>query len=448
MKNMLSFIKDIKRLLLEKNKLFDKIQNKNYFNYLLYFFMVFSSFLVKLDVIYIDIIVVVFFSVLSLLLKFDKILIVYVFLYFFDSVMKINLIGGGITRKKYYLYIIIFLSLYFCYAFLIETNIFKIITLYVNICFFIILSNYFSWREQNVNRLYYEVLETILYGVSLSIIYGLLVGNFMTEPRMGYIVKRFNGTMDPNFLAFYINIAFIILLFQKKKWKLNKKLMLKDIIICFILLLGLLLTKSVTGILINIVSMVIFTILRYKNIIVGTIKKHKKVSLIIIIFLTTCTFLFVYYEVKKNYNNVSYNENGDVVANNRIADIILSIKTMNIDRLTSHKTNDWKIYWDDIVGSSVLKLLFGHGMYPTYIYSPYFNKEVESHNTYLDLTQCYGVVGFVIIMSYIIYKIKNNIFLCQRIDDKTLKYLRIMILVYGIELSIYTGRIFWLTFII
>ena len=444
-------------------------QNSKTFNYYLYFMVLILALLLKIDNIYVDIATIAIILFSSAILKIDKLMVVYVFLCFFDSVMKIDLIGGSITRivtcigllrliilyfkdrinmRNVYLYILIFLSIYFVYSILIGQEMIKTSFLYINFVFSVLLINYLSYKKKSErNQIYRDAIESVLYGVSFSIIYGLIVGNYMIEQRNGFITKRFNGTIDPNFTAFYINVALVINMFRDRDKRESKCNIIVNYVIYGILIIGLLLTKSITGITINIVSMIVFSLIKYKKNIKRIIFNRKRFLLLISIFLVIIT-VFGYFVIYKNYNNVHYDPYGNVVANNRIADIIQSVKKMDINSLTSHKADDWHIYLNDIINSSFDKIMFGHGMYPELLYSDYFSKNVESHNTYIDFLRCYGFVGAIIIIIFIFKKTKRNLFLCNPLQNRTLKYARIIILIYAIELSIYTGRFFWFMFFI
>ena len=214
------------------------------------------------------------------------------------------------------------------------------------------------------------------------------------------------------------------------------------------MLIGLVLTKSITGIFINVISFIVFVLIKNKKGIINYIKLRKGKVIIIFSLLLIAFGVGVFVMVEKNINEVYVNETGKIVAKNRIADIILSVRNGDIDRLTSQKTRDWRLFLNDYKNSSTIKKIFGKGMDTYLVYSSYFKKEVASHSAYIDILCCYGIVGMIIIVWYLIRKLKNNIILLSHINNKVFRYVRIILLVYALELNIYTNRVFLLMFLL
>lgn len=449
-------------------KIVESINNNIYFKKSVLALLFLSTLLISFENFYFNVIAIIFLVFILLIQKPEELICSYIFLFFFETVTEISFLGGSINRivtvigllKILYIYyrertkinrnyfaLFCFFLVFLIYSFLINNSyIIKNFVLFLNITFFIIYGNYFSnLTIKKKKNLINDILRTIVYGTVGSIIYGFLTWNFMAESRAGFINYRFMGTSDPNFLAYYVNLALIIQIFNNKKIFTNKYL---NVFVYIVLICGLILGKSVTGITINIITVTIAIFINQKEKIKNYYINHKRKVLTSI----TCFFLVIsilcFLIVKKNLNEVHLNENNEIVANNRISDILLSIKKMDINRLTSQKTYDWMLYINTYKKDSLIVKAFGHGIQPIFIYNPYFEKESASHSTYIDILFCYGAIGLVIIGVYIYKKVKNGIILNKCIDNKCLNFIRIVLLIYGLQLGIYTNRIVLMMFLL
>lgn len=97
-------------------------------------------------------------------------------------------------------------------------------------------------------------------------------------------------------------------------------------------------------------------------------------------------------------------------------------------------------------------ILFGNDMTTKALYTNYLGGTECSHCSYIDFLYNFGIVGFVIIISYLFIITKRNIFIGQ--DISNIKYknailvIRIMLLVYAVALSLYTKRMFLIFFLL
>lgn len=447
------------------NTLINKCNSNNWIYIILFFIVVLTGF----KNIYMDSLALLLLLIIALFSNPKEILCSYVFLFFFEPVTEVAIIGGSINRilliigfisviyhiikekvkiRKENIFITLFLTIFLGISIILN----KIprsenIVLYINIMFLVIYCNYMSsFRFFEKKKIVDDILNAIVYGVFFSIIHGLLFWNFDLEQRIGFTNWRFNGTNDPNFLAYYINLAVVVQIFKTKSKKLIDKI--TNPVINMFLLIGLVLSKSITGIFINTVSFIILMIIKHKERIKKYYHEKKKKIIIYSSLLLIVLGIGVFTIVKKNINEVYEDSFGNIVAKNRIADVLLSLKNGDIDRLTSQKTRDWRLFWDNFKSGNTFVKFFGNGIQPFLIFSEYWGKKVSSHNTYLDFLNCYGLIGSIIIMWYIHTKVKNNIILLSNINNKVYRYVRIILLIYGIQLSIYTNRIFLLMFLL
>ena len=97
-------------------------------------------------------------------------------------------------------------------------------------------------------------------------------------------------------------------------------------------------------------------------------------------------------------------------------------------------------------------ILFGNDMTTKALYTSYLDGTECSHCSYIDFLYNFGIVGFVIIISYLFVITKKNIFLGQNISNTKYKnavlVIRILLLAYAVALSLYTKRMFLIFFLL
>lgn len=438
--------------------------NEDILLYIVLFILVLA---IKLDLWFIDVLISGIFLVLCIYLNSEKLLQVYIYMYFFENVSNISFVNGTLMRillavamfklileilkkkpKINKTNIVIFLFMIFFYVTsivrynsILDTTavFFKIMLI---LLFKIVLGEYSEERKDEFVR---KILDTIIMGVLMSVVYGFITNNYYNEERNEFITRRFNGTKDPNFLAFYINLAMAVLLVKPKEELISKK----NIIIMSVLIIALALTKSVTGIIINIISIIFIILIKNKEKIRCYIKKNKLKTIFSITILICIIGVILYGIIAKNSSKTHINENGTEIGDNRVAEIIIALKNKDIDRATSRKTLMWKIYVTDFIeNTNIYEKLFGRGINIVTLYNDYFSQETSAHCTYIDIINSYGIVGGMIIYAYIFIKTKNNIILERKSKVKEIKMLRILMLIYAVELSIYTHKLFLIVFLL
>ena len=438
--------------------------------------------------------------VLSVLLNVENLFYLFISLFFFDDILIYEPLGGSITRivmffaiikltyylikhinqlkiKKSDICIIVFFVVSNFIGYIVSGFNLEGITILLNVVCFIFFSIYFR-TGYNENDLFEKILKLILISVLMACFYGLLHLNFMKELTSEMTILRFNGTYEPNFMCFYINLAFISFLSLKSKF--NNKLY--DLIgILLITFAGL--TISITGILI--LSIILITYIFWNK------KSIKKTSLylgkLIVIALLIFSFVQITPKLLNNLkivkeDKIAQNEEAPKIENNqelipqndqeesntsineneedsitvedsgvkgRFTELISFIKRGDLDKLTSGRLPLAKEFISKSFNRPIMQVFFGNGPTTKELFTNFFFKKNYSHNSYLDLLYNFGLIGVVVIITYI--SIKSNQFLTNynvlKEYNKWLKLIKIVILIYGLSLSLYTKRMVLLFFI-
>lgn len=447
-----------------KDNIIQKINNIDSLMIIL-FVMVLS---LKCNCLIIDIIVITLMAFLCIFTKIEKLMFILIFMFFFEAVAKIDMLGGSIARltlaicfirivieiinnkikfSKKNIAILLLFSLLLFVSILTNKNIIASGITYLNIITLVLFNAYFSSFLENdeIELLYDNIKRVIALSVFFSVIYGLVTNNFFIEQRSGYENKRFNGVKDPNYMAMYLNIGLIFTL-SCKSFVYKKS----QVVLVITLIVGLILTKSMSGIILNSLTILIYLLLFKKNNLVRFVKQHKK-KVIVISTIVLTTFMIVSGSLINNYSKQTHvNEYGVEVGNNRVSDILVSFKEKDYDRLTSGRTVIWRDYFKYINNKSVLNKVIGDGLIVDPVYSSYWGKKMFSHNTYIDLLNSMGILGLVLTSIFVFVKIKKNKIFNFELQNENFEYrlLMFILLLYGMMLSIYPERIILFLFLL
>lgn len=432
--------------------------------------------------IWVGIFLTVFLSIAILFLDVRNMLCVYIFLSFFDEILICDKISGSISRIILVLILIklvykiikenikpnwkdVFSTLFVLLSLLVGWLTLKVdiesITTMGTILSFIIFSIVLE-KEENTDKTFGVLLTTIVVAVTISILYGLIFNNFMICISNHEVVLRFKGTYEPNFMALFINLG-IISLFGIKK-DINKYLYIALLSIFF---MSIFLTISITGLIvcgIILLLYVAFNRKEYKEILIILITSG--IIGILISLGTTYIFKNINHktEVSKETiekqdgkpNNVEFepqnvinNENDWLKRFDKMNEILAN---GDLDTLTSGRLPLIREFIMASFNRDIVNILLGNGPATKKIFSRYFNSYKYSHNTYIDLFYNFGIIGSIIILIYIgnIF-IKNNYFGIKLINSnysKSLKLLRICILIFAMALSLYTKRMILVFFLL
>ena len=443
-----------------------------------------------------------------------NILFIFIFLSFFDEKIKIEQLEGSISRiiilfillklsiqiiknrikpNKFQIGVIVFFTIS-CIVGIIEKNInmevfITIFNIFLFICFSMTLN---LKNNEEIEKFIEKLCYTILIAVFCASIYGLVTANFLKDVRGDSVAYRFNGTYEPNFMCMYLNLA-ILALFTIKN-KVNKILyyILSAILINFEIL-----TVSIAGIGALVISIIVYFILYKKE------WKELLKNLLIIFLISIIIFLgikiitieriieYINFKNKNNLettyeitngdlnieNNVSNIENNvsnienlygninnesqvnnQIIYNDetgihaRIRRIINQLENGKIDDLTSGRTALVRTFFKASFNRPILEVLFGNNPINKKVYCDFFDRECFSHNSYMDCLYNFGIVGFGIIIGFLLYRTTKNVYVNTNITNckysKNIKVIRIMLLMCAVALTLYTKRMFLVLFLI
>lgn len=478
--------------------------NKDKITYSYYFIFLCSVICFGLNN-YLDVIFVAFWSFLALKLNVKKMLYLFIFLSFFDDVFIVDILKGSANRvilliilikllfliikkikeikilRKDVLIILFFLISVLVGFFYSGFN-FESITIFLNITVFVMFS--IMLRDENKKDIFFNLMKVILCAVIFSCLFGLLRWNFMNEITGEVSIIRFKGTYEPNFMCFYIDLAFLSALMLKEKLG---KFVNYTIAVFLVACAGL--TVSVTGIL---TLAMIFIIYLWIN------KTHFKSTFTYLFFIGFGAIIVFggiqlgsravnnFTNMNNSSNNVIYEENGSekndkkeennviedsssdeqINENNpnnesetenngigeRASELLSFIENKDLDKLTSGRLPLAREFISKSFDRPLIEVLIGNGPTTKMLFTNFFYKENYSHNSYLDLLYNFGIIGFLFSI-FFIYKITSkNYFLgeinCLGEYNKALKFFRLVILIYAFALSLYTKRMVLLFFLL
>lgn len=408
---------------------------------IIYFFsiiLLFFNYSVVLNIIFLLII-----TLISIFTPLKNNLLIFIFLIPFGSLLVIDGVGS-IYRVIQLIIIIKYLIMiinrkselkftFFQYLIITVLFLYSIfeVFIYHNIIGFTVLINVLIMAMHNElhdrNQLLNNVYTCFLYSVISGIVYGLVHQNFMDRwvEGIGYI-KQFNGTYEPNFMALYINIGIIIILT-------NKYSTLKKIIGLLVLYFGLIITFSLSGMILNLISVIsiFFLYSLEKKYLLRNIKYVFIYSLpaLFISFFVVNTDLF--YPVKRRVLNT-------------ISNLIIG----NYSKATSSRTDLANLYIHEWNQLSIVSKTFGmaHFSFYNFLKSKTTLSFLQySHNSYLDMLFTFGVIWTVIIAILIV---SNTFIEYIRDKDVTLFTIRVCVLIAAFNLSAFTSKVFYFWFII
>ncbi len=270
----------------------------------------------------------------------------------------------------------------------------------------------------NDEKEYKNLFRIYTFVAMVAFVSGLLAGNFEMEgSEYTMEIPRFNSTFeDSNYMGFFYNIA----IFSNVTLDLFKpRLKVLMIIVLEIMMLA---SLSMTAIVVNIALWLIYLILTKK---IG-------IKSIILIAVVGVIALGAY----------SYGlENPDApilgALSYRINDKLEN--SDDIDAVTTNRTKLSEMNFKYFMNSPVYKQLFGGtSVNPVYL-DP--NIRAASHNEYIDLLLNVGIVGFLIMISFVLWRTWD--IWCHYKATKSEMYLSIFMskatwFIYALALTMFT----------
>lgn len=452
---------------------------------------------------YVNVIITILLFLLAIIIKTENLLYLFLLLSFFDDVLVLDWLGGSVSRiiiiivliraslyifrekcfiNYKYILILLFFAMSVIVSFFTNYFSFECITIFLNVLALLLLLIVEENKNEKSETILRKIFSTILVSSVFACFFGLIHLNFLEESLSNFSVYRFNGTYEPNFMCFYIDIAIICLLGLQKY--LNR-LFFSIILGILVLFAGL--TLSVTGILcLSIIFIVYFVHVRFN------IEKVKKIvfpafisvlAFFIINFVTPKINYFIssYWcadsAITENIGNVTVdedtlndsNENVAIEDNNanidsepnveenksgfevRSEELADSFMEGDLDRLTSGRLPLAKAFLESSLRRNAFEFLFGNGPTTKMLFTNFFYKENYSHNSYMDILYNFGIVGFVIFVLFALKTLKGDKLFNKTISSEMswyLKLLRVIVLIFGLSLSMYTKKMVLLLFFI
>ena len=463
----------------------------------------------------VGILVIMIFLAEIVVAKPDNMLFIYLFLSFFDEVLQLDCLGGSISRIIMVVIGIrlsinvlknkikpdrheIGVGLFFLVSFIVGIITYKninteVLIILFNIFIFILFSMNIKLKTtEEVENFIEKLLFTIVIAVLNSVIYGLIGNSFMKELDGENIVYRFKGTYEPNFMSMFINLGIVSILSLKNK-KADKKI---PYLLCSILIIANILTVSMTGLAAMCIVLFSYIIINRKNF----KEEIKDIVIIAVITISLFSIIQVSQNLLKGYqqtltekNQINVISKGNTVAeqdetqkqeitikndtfviqeqgnmkdfnkedkknteSNNLTKRLEFLKEIlikgDLGRFTSGRIPLMVTFMNASFNRPIGNILFGNDAATKKVFSDYFYTDKYSHNSYMDVLYNFGIIGFVIVITYIFKKVHNNIYLKNSLVDNkykgTIKLIRIMLLIYAFALSLYTKRMFLIFFLL
>ena len=311
---------------------------------------------------------------------------------------------------------LIFLIIYVVMSFL-HFNDFNSIGMLINAVIFILAREII---KLDIERDLGKVLSLFVISVANGIIWGLLQNNFILGE--GGII-RFSGTHEPNFFALFVNMAIIFLLTSDRFKKSKIPLLL-------FLYLGLFLTLSMSGIMLNVIVIALYFILNNK------ISFSKKLFLYPAAVILGITVLMM---VRPQIPVLD----GMLM---RLEERIMMVMAGNMNAATTGRTELHEFYMDRFFSMSVFSQFFGIFTIREINVLNHFGLTLDlytmnfSHNTYIEMIFSFGFLGTFF---FILYAIRNLWLHKESKHFTTLLILRVIIFISATNLSLLNTRHFY-----
>ncbi|MDJ1090130.1 O-antigen ligase family protein [Macrococcus caseolyticus] len=266
------------------------------------------------------------------------------------------------------------------------------------------------------------LLNSFVYASILISAFGLIINHAggAIKPYLFFGGFRFKGLLnDPNLFA----VSQVIALSLLRDMNLSS---IKKYLYLTIILSGIILSGSKTGLICLIVFMIITFLKVIRQITSKDIVKYISVLLIVLVFIYFSKGIVVPESFLDSVNRMSQ---------------LITDSTTSINESGSSRGNAWNIAIKIIYNS----LFLGTGL-GTYllISKNIFNTNVLAHNTYLQLTAEWGLLITLIIVTLILIKLLFILFNYKKIDDTFLGELILYFLIGSFSLSLNNSRLFWL----
>lgn len=408
--------------------------------------------------VFLDLILIAYTLIISYKLRLDELFLLYIYMFFFEEVTVVNILGGSLSRIIMVILLIklsitffknrmkldykaIFILIFFilsCIVGIIARGLdFGDISIVINIAVIILYRAHLN-RKKDIKSFAINLKEIILYAVFVSIIYGLIHMQFLQEITANLVTLRFRGTYEPNFMAFFLNIGLVVLMFDREKY-FNKN---EKIFFGVIFLTALWMTKSMTGYIVFVFIFIYFLFSVKQFSLKKFIIARKKILIIFTLIGTLLLGGSVYY--LETLSNTS----DEVQTDNRFLFLYETLKKGDLDTFSSGRISIIESFASESINRPMIEVFLGNGPSSKPTFVKFFEKDKFAHNSYIDFLYSFGILGGLICIIYICKTIYNK----KMFNKELAKYdafivMRYVCLIFALTLSLYSKRLVLLLFL-
>lgn len=284
-------------------------------------------------------------------------------------------------------------------------------------------------------RVLSRFLYMIVFLAIASGIFGLRANNIFNY-KEGYVAggtRQMASFNDPNYASFFINMA-IFIVFAKIH---NKLIKFPTLIALYAFLVG---AGSMTGFLLNVVGVILFSLIRYRKKAIIIIAVIAFVGVSSGVIVTKIPALYNTKAVQTVVTRIAYQymkNNGD--------------KEETLDNMTSGRSSQWKKYITYYLSQDTPQKLFGGNVLTTTTIDPYFKEHYQHgpHQAYIGFMINFGIIGLAIVMVAFMMKLLLLFFKAVRSKDEnelSLFMTSFAWFVYGMALDYFFDTRFMLFF--
>ena len=221
----------------------------------------------------------------------------------------------------------------------------------------------------------------------IAFISGVIMGNSVQQNTdSGMVLSRFTATFeDPNYMGFFYTLAiFALLLLKLYRPKLRAVLIVTLSVI-------MLLSLSMTAVIVNVLLWLIYL----------TICKKINVKTFLAVILLIMVVVALYYY---GLNNPDANFLGGM--SYRIHEKWEELILGNMEGVTTGRSELAEAHFQYFLESPFFKKMFGGTM----VSATYISPEVygAAHNEYVDMLLNIGIVGFVLMLSFLLFRMRDH----------------------------------------
>ena len=304
------------------------------------------------------------------------------------------------------------------------------ITIIFDILFIIIYISNFLTKKSNIIKFF----RFYVFAAVASSVYGLFRSSLQLKSTIlldgnWIIINRFLATFnDPNYLGFFFNIAIFSIL--SIKIFTNKMVKLCLIIILYSSLLA---TLSTTGLLCNVVGLLVLS----------TLKKKGGKYLLVIIFMISFAVYIYNFGLQKQIPIIT-----DFSL--KIQSRIMDLSNNNFNGFTSNRSALWREHLGYFWNQPIYNIFFGGNL----INSRLLDKSkfiALSHQDFIDMLLCVGILGTFILISFYIKDSVNKLLSYYKHnaeEDLLMVMIKYVWLFYAFGFTMFPSWVFYLFFLI